>query len=224
MPANDLIKKFTDILFDAYSDNMEMVGLKSTLFVENDQLNRFNSIVVRQNKRWAVMENLIRKMLAKQIDEAKIGEIYIAWTKMWLKMAVRDYENKIDILKTEEATPHNIELIKKIEKHIEDENSGCYLPEFQPGYFDEMLCVRKLHLKLICDNLETRKFKKEDVENTAPDDVCAICCEEKKLNEKIAVFSCGHQLHLKCAKLFIETNPKCCICRQYWYVDLDIES
>ena len=223
MPSEDLLSEITDILVAAFNDNIKQIKRLCKLTMDKKEKREHHSTNILQNKRWILVYNLIRKMHAKRGNIEALHSVWSSWTKHWLKMALVFYENKIADLKRKALTPQNLALITKIEGHIEEERRDCtFSEEFFPEMFHDMMCLcntTPAEQKYIMDNLKVKIFTQED-EDSNNKDVCSICCEERKVSQEIVELSCGHKLHYKCAKPAIALNPRCCLCRQYFYVDL----
>ena len=69
------------------------------------------------------------------------------------------------------------------------------------------ICV-KIHTKEN-DNFEIIRWKNN---NETRENICCICLEEYKINEKICVLNCSHEFHKKCLETWLYQSNTCPLC------------
>ncbi|KAK9150328.1 hypothetical protein Syun_008637 [Stephania yunnanensis] len=79
------------------------------------------------------------------------------------------------------------------------------------SFFEEQSRERKSGWseEAILKSLKTRNYK---VSQEA--EICSICMDGFKVDEKIGSLSCGHEFHVNCIKDWLIVNNTCPICRR----------
>ncbi|KAK9155649.1 hypothetical protein Sjap_003129 [Stephania japonica] len=79
------------------------------------------------------------------------------------------------------------------------------------SFFEEQSRERKSGWseEAILKSLKTRSL---NVSQAA--EICSVCIDELKVDEKIGSLSCGHEFHINCIKDWLIVNNACPICRR----------